>query len=93
VLDRRLSLSAEVSLRDEPFGALAYHSGNRRLVFLTHTDVVAVVRSLAAADDDTDLAATLRSCGIDERRWPAFVKAIGDLEASQILRERTAVAC
>ena len=34
------SLSPEVSLRDEAFGALAYHHGNRRLVFLKSRELV-----------------------------------------------------
>ncbi|MFM9132033.1 MAG: mycofactocin biosynthesis chaperone MftB, partial [Actinomycetota bacterium] len=42
----------------EPFGALAYHYGNRRLVFLRHPDVVRVVKSLAGhaslRDDDRE---------------------------------------
>jgi putative mycofactocin binding protein MftB len=44
-LDRRLALDPQVALRPEPFGALAYHYGNRRLIFLKHPDVVRVVRS------------------------------------------------
>ena len=44
MLDRRLALDPQVALRPEPFGALAYHYGNRRLVFLKHPDVVSVVR-------------------------------------------------
>ncbi|MCX6513169.1 MAG: mycofactocin biosynthesis chaperone MftB [Actinobacteria bacterium] len=33
-LNRAMELHPEVALRDESFGALAYHYGNRRLVFL-----------------------------------------------------------
>ena len=44
MLDRRLALDPQVALRPEPFGALAYHYGNRRLIFLKHPDVVRVVR-------------------------------------------------
>lgn len=40
-------LSEQVSLRDEAFGALAYHHGNRRLVFLKSPELVALVRGLA----------------------------------------------
>ena len=45
MLDRRLALDPQVALRPEPFGALAYHYGNRRLIFLKHPDVVRVVRA------------------------------------------------
>jgi len=41
-------LSPLVSLRDESFGALAYHFGTRRLVFLKSTELVELVESLAA---------------------------------------------
>ena len=46
MLDRRLILDPQVALRPEPFGALAYHYGTRRLIFLKHPDVVRVVRAL-----------------------------------------------
>ena len=70
MLDRRLALDPQVALRPEPFGALAYHYGNRRLIFLKHPDVVRVVRALG--DHDT-VADALRACAIDEARWPSFV--------------------
>ena len=84
VLDRHLALDPQVALRPEPFGALAYHYGNRRLIFLKHPDVVRVVQALA--DHDT-VADTLRTCGIDESRWPSFVIALESLERSHLLRE------
>jgi mycofactocin biosynthesis protein MftB len=84
VLDRRLTLDPHVALRPEPFGALAYHYGNRRLVFLKHPDVVRVVRALG--DHDT-VAGALRACGIDEARWPSFVSALESLLNSEVLRE------
>ena len=39
-------MSRHVSLRDESFGALAYHHVNRRLVFLKSKPLVAIVRDL-----------------------------------------------
>ena len=48
-----------VALRPEPFGALAYHYGNRRLTFLRSPDLVTVVRSLGDhASIDAALAAS-----------------------------------
>ena len=47
LLERPLALHPQVALRPEPFGALAYHYGNRRLVFLQHVDMVAVAQHLA----------------------------------------------
>jgi putative mycofactocin binding protein MftB len=84
-LDRALALHPQVALRPEPFGALAYHYGNRRLIFLKHPDVVAVVRALS--DHDT-LGETLAACGIAESRWPSFDTAMNSLIASEVLVER-----
>ena len=39
-------LSEQVALRDEPFGALAYHYGTRRLVFLKSRTLVELCRAL-----------------------------------------------
>ena len=86
LLDRQLTLHPQVALRPEPFGALAYHYGNRKLVFLKHPDVVRVVRSL---DGRITLADTLRACGIAEARWPAFKRALWSLTESEMLHDRT----
>ncbi len=88
MLDRHLELDDQVALRPEPFGALAYHYGNRKLIFLKHADVVAVVEALA---DHSTLADTLRACGVAEHRWPAFESALIALERSEMLHERIAV--
>jgi putative mycofactocin binding protein MftB len=85
LLDRPLELHPQVALRPEPFGALAYHYGNRRLVFLKHADMVTVARSLA---DHPSLAATLEACAIDPRRWPSFAAAFSSLLHSEVVRER-----
>ena len=53
-LDSACELHPQVALRPEPFGALAYHYGNRKLVFLKHPDVVAVLRDVAAHDTLAD---------------------------------------
>ncbi|MEI7548387.1 MAG: mycofactocin biosynthesis chaperone MftB [Actinomycetota bacterium] len=85
LLSRPLELHPQVALRPEPFGALAYHYGNRRLVFLKHPDVVTVARELA---NHPSLAAALLACGIDRRRWPSFVTAFQSLQNSQVVVER-----
>jgi putative mycofactocin binding protein MftB len=87
MLDRALDLHPQVALRPEPFGALAYHYGNRRLIFLKHPDVVAVVRALG---DHPTLQAALDACGIAESRWPAFDRALTSLVESEMLVERAA---
>jgi putative mycofactocin binding protein MftB len=85
LLDTALELDPQVALRPEPFGALAYHYGTRRLVFMKHRDVVEVARQLAV---HPSLAATLQACGIAESRWPSFTKAFASLNESEIVRER-----
>lgn len=88
-LDSRLELHPQVAVRPEPFGALAYHYGNRRLIFLKHPDVVTVVNSLG---QHPTVAATLDACGVTPERWPSFVTALSSLENSEIVRERPADA-
>ena len=85
LLDTPLELDPRVALRPEPFGALAYHYGNRRLVFMKHRDVVAVAQQLG---DHPSLAAALRACGVAESRWPSFAAAFASLSESEIVRER-----
>jgi putative mycofactocin binding protein MftB len=84
-LDDALELDPQVALRPEPFGALAYHYGNRRLVFLKSPDVLAVVRALG---DHATVAQTLTACGVTENRWPSFVAALDALAGSEVLRGR-----
>ncbi len=84
MLPRRLALDPQVALRPEPFGALAYHYGNRKLIFLKHPDIVRVVQALG--DHDT-LADTLRACEIDETRWTSFETALAALTQSEMLHE------
>jgi putative mycofactocin binding protein MftB len=85
MLDRAYALHPQVAMRPEPFGALAYHSGNRKLIFLKHADVVRVVSALA---DHSTLRDALVSVGIAEARWPMFERAVASLVESEMLGER-----
>jgi putative mycofactocin binding protein MftB len=85
LVDRALELAPRVALRPEPFGALAYHYGTRRLVFLKERDLVRVVEALAA---QPTLGAAFDACAIADRRRPAFERAIAALLDSEIVRER-----
>jgi putative mycofactocin binding protein MftB len=85
VLDTALELNPQVALRPEPFGALAYNYGNRRLVFLKHLDMVHVATSLA---NHESLRATLEACDIAPNRWSSFVTAFESLKSSEVVRER-----
>ena len=86
---RSYELDPGVALRDEPFGALAYHFGTRRLTFLKSRDLVALVRALAGS---TDLAAALHRAGVPETSWAAYATAVESLADSGMLRERAVVA-
>jgi len=84
-LESACELHPQVALRPEPFGALAYHYGNRRLVFLRHPDIVRVVRNLAL---HSTLREALTAEGVDESRWPSFVTALSSLTTSEVIRVR-----
>lgn len=84
-LDTAYELHPQVALRPEPFGALAYHFGNRRLSFLRSHEIVAVVRSLS---DQPDLRSALEAAAVAPSRWHSFTSALGRLESSEMIRER-----
>jgi putative mycofactocin binding protein MftB len=79
-------LDPQVALRPEPFGALAYHFGTRRLSFLRSPDIVAVVKALG---DEPSVEAALSACDIAPARWPSFEAALATLETSGMIRPRT----
>ena len=74
-----------VALRPEPFGALVYHFGNRKLSFLKSKTLVAVVEALA---EHPSAAATLTACAVPDGQRPAYVKALADLARSQMIEPR-----
>jgi mycofactocin biosynthesis protein MftB len=77
----RCQLSDQVSLRDETFGALAYHHGNRRLVFLKSRDLVELVRRVG--DFESVGAALDELVEVDQR--DRYVTALTSLHASGLL--------
>lgn len=74
-----------VALRPEPFGALVYHFGNRKLSFLKSKPLVAVVETLA---DHPSADATLVACGIPAAQHPTYRRALADLARSQMIELR-----
>lgn len=83
------TLSPSVALRPEPFGALAYHFGNRKLTFLKRPELVAVVRGLAAA---TDVRTALETAGVPASQHAAYAAALRGLAATDMIRPRPAGA-
>ena len=75
-----------VALRPEPFGALVYHFGNRKLSFLKSKTLVAVVEALA---EHPSADATLVACGVPDAQRPAHRRALADLARSQMIERRT----
>jgi len=74
-----------VALRPEPFGALAYHYGNRRLTFLRSPDLVTVVRSLG---DHDSVDAALAASDVAPPRRGALERALESLADSEVIRPR-----
>jgi putative mycofactocin binding protein MftB len=76
------TLHPQVGLRDERFGALAYHYGNRRLTFLNDEALLAVVRAASLADD---VDAALAEAGVDDDRRSAYRVALQRLAEAEVL--------
>jgi mycofactocin biosynthesis protein MftB len=81
--EKRWQLSSSVALRPEPFGALAYHFGNRRLTFLKTPTLVTVVKSLA---DHPSARAAVVAAGISERQLPQYERALASLAEAEVLQ-------
>jgi len=82
---RPYEVDPRVAIRPEPFGALAYHYGNRRLTFLRDAALVPLVRGLG---DHPSVDDALEAAGIDRARRPSFRKALQALAASEVIRAR-----
>ncbi len=87
MLDEALELHPQVALRPEPFGALAYHYGNRRLTFVRADELVDLLRALGEHRSVDD---ALAASGVAPARWPAFRRALASLEQSEVIRARRA---
>ena len=85
-LDRGWDLHPQVSVRPEPFGALLYHFGTRKLSFLTDRRLLAVVQALA--DAPTARAACL-AAGLAEDELPRYGRALAVLVQSSMVVGRT----
>lgn len=79
-------LNPKVAVRPEPFGALLYHFGTRKLSFLKNRTVVGIVQTLheyPGADD------ALAAAGIDPASRPLYVQALTALaDSGMIIRSQ-----
>jgi putative mycofactocin binding protein MftB len=87
LLDQAWTLSPGVALRPEPFGALAYHFGNRRLTLLKRRQLVDVVQALSRS---SSVRSALTSAGVPPAQFPAYLTALRGLAAADMIRPRDA---
>ncbi len=74
----------QVAIRPESFGALAYHYGNRRLVFLKAPALVTVVETLG----DFPSAAAAVAAHVPDAQLETYTRALSGLLASDVIRAR-----
>lgn len=79
-------LNPKVALRPEPFGALLYHFGTRKLSFLKNLTVVGLVESLG---DHASADAAMAAADIGSASRPQYVQALAALAESGMIVART----
>ena len=84
-LHRAYRLNPAATLRPEPFGALAYHFGNRRLSFLKTRQLVTVVRLLESHDSAAD---ALDAAGVPVKQRASYAAALATLAGSEVIDAR-----
>jgi putative mycofactocin binding protein MftB len=80
--DRGWRLHPQVAVRPEPFGALLYHFGTRKLSFLKNRTILALMESLG---DHPDIRSACRAAGIDDDAQGPYLGALATLVASNML--------
>ncbi|MER5756357.1 mycofactocin biosynthesis chaperone MftB [Streptomyces sp. NPDC002088] len=88
-LDRAWDLHPQVSVRPEPFGALLYHFGTRKLSFLKDRGLLSVVQALVTAPT---ARAACAAAGVAAEDMPRYGRALAVLARSSMLVERTPAA-
>jgi putative mycofactocin binding protein MftB len=84
-LHRAYRLNPAATLRPEPFGALVYHFGNRRLSFLKTPQLVTVVRLLESHDSAAD---ALDAAGVPVPQRASYAAALAALADSEVIDAR-----
>ena len=75
-------LHPQVAVRPEPFGALLYHFGTRKLSFLKNRTILALVETLG---DYPDVRSACRAAGIDNDAQEPYLRALATLATSKML--------
>lgn len=83
--DAGWKLSDQVSVRPEPFGALLYHFGTRKLSFLKDRTLLSIVTSLS---DSPSARAACAAVGIAHEDQPRYLRALGTLAESRMIEQR-----
>ncbi|WP_298441374.1 mycofactocin biosynthesis chaperone MftB [Gordonia sp. (in: high G+C Gram-positive bacteria)] len=84
-LSRPWRVNPSVAIRPEPFGALLYHFGTRKLSFLKNLVVVDLVQSLA---EHRDAESALAAAGITDDQRPLYLQALTALAESGMITVR-----
>jgi putative mycofactocin binding protein MftB len=82
--DRAWRVHPQVALRDESFGALAYHYGTRRLLFLKSRPLVELVSALDRFESATAAIAAL----VPESERAQYTRALARLAKSEVIDAR-----
>lgn len=85
-LDRAWDVHPQVSVRPEPFGALLYHFGTRKLSFLKDRGLLAVVQALSTSPTARAACASAGAGDVDAAR---YARALAVLARSSMLVERS----
>lgn len=84
-LDSTWQLHSQVSLRPEPFGALLYHFGTRKLSFLKNRTLLQIVQSLA---EHRSAESAWLAAGVADGQVSAYQQALTVLADSQMIVTR-----
>ena len=83
--DAGWNLSEQVSVRPEPFGALLYHFGTRKLSFLKDRTLLSIVTSLS---DSPSARAACVGAGVADEDQDPYLRALGTLAESRMIEQR-----
>jgi putative mycofactocin binding protein MftB len=85
--DAAWELASSVSLRGEPFGALAYDFRTRKLSFLKSLELVRVVELLGVSPS---ASAALAAAGVSAAERSRYLAALASLARSAMITPRSA---